>query len=91
MGKVGALIGAASFQTIAKSVSLADLYLICAAFSLVGIAATLAFIPTRESVLAASPANGGPRGNFGHSGQQVQRGEREEPLLPAPAPMSGLA
>jgi len=50
MGKVGAIIGAASFEAINTALGLQGVYLICAVVSIAGLLVTVAFVPTEVEV-----------------------------------------
>ena len=64
LGKVGALIGSASFEVIMDVVGLDGVYLICAGVSVLGMLVTLLFVPTAERLaseeLASVVAGGVP-------------------------------
>jgi hypothetical protein len=64
LGKVGALIGSASFEVIMDLVGLDGVYLICAGVSVLGMFVTLLFVPTAERMaseeLASIVAGGAP-------------------------------
>ena len=50
MGKVGALIGSASFSSIQSAVGLDGVYYVCAGVSLLGAIVTVVFIPPPSEV-----------------------------------------
>lgn len=60
MGKVGAIIGSASFQAITDAVGIDGVYLVCAAVSLLGLLVTLALVPTPQSLEHERPSDAAP-------------------------------
>jgi hypothetical protein len=57
LGKVGALIGSASFEVIMDVVGLDGVYLICAGVSVLGMLVTLLFVPTAERLASEELAS----------------------------------
>jgi len=71
MGKVGALIGSATFAWITDEVGLDGVYLVCAAGSFVGVLITLALIP--DKTFSARIVERIPRGNGSEHGTSLNQ------------------